>query len=177
MKEKILETKPAGPVVTHAPLIPFQDLSEWRDRHFPSGRAPLVLTNGCFDILHPGHVQYLCEARNLGGFLLVAVNSDESVRALKGPGRPVNTEQDRCAVLAGLRSVDAVTIFSEKRVTSVIRALRPDIYVKGGDYTPETLDPDEAGALREVGTRIEILSLVPGKSTTATIRRMNATGI
>lgn len=174
MKEKVAESKPFGSGIKNAPLIPFQELSEWRDRYFPSGRAPLVLTNGCFDILHPGHVQYLAEARNLGGFLLVAVNSDESVRALKGPCRPVNTEQDRCTVLAGLRSVDAVTIFSEKRVTGVIRAVRPDIYVKGGDYTPETLDPDEAAVLREVGTRIEILSLVPGKSTTATILRMNA---
>jgi rfaE bifunctional protein nucleotidyltransferase chain/domain len=159
-------------VICVAPIIKHSELSAWRAA-LPRTSGPLVLTNGCFDLLHSGHVHYLTEARNLGGCLLVAVNDDDSVRALKGNGRPVNSAADRCAVLAALRAVDAVTIFSGKRMTSVIHEVRPDIYVKGGDYTPETLDAGEGAALREVGARIEILSLVPGKSTTNTLARLN----
>jgi len=154
-----------------APLISAPELARWR-KDFLREAGPLVMTNGCFDLLHAGHVQYLTEARALGGFLLVAVNDDASVRSLKGPGRPVNTVADRCAVLSALKAVDAVTIFSGERLTPIIHVVRPDIYVKGGDYTPETLDPGEAAALREVGARIEILSLVPGQSTTATLARL-----
>lgn len=131
----------------------------------------LVLTNGCFDLLHTGHVRYLEEARRCGDALLVAVNSDASVRQLKGPSRPVNTELDRAEVLAALRCVDHVTIFTGKRVTEVIRLLRPAVYAKGGDYTPETLDPEEKAALDEVGAEIRILQLVPGRSTTAILEK------
>ena len=132
----------------------------------------LVLTNGCFDLLHLGHVRYLQEARRLGDILVVAVNGDQSVRALKGEGRPLNGEEDRAEVLAALECVDYITIFAEPRVTGVIEALRPAIYVKGGDYTPETLDPDEVSALKKVGAEIRTLALVPGKSTSAIIARM-----
>jgi rfaE bifunctional protein nucleotidyltransferase chain/domain len=132
----------------------------------------LVLTNGCFDLLHTGHVRYLQEAKQLGDFLVVAVNGDESVRALKGEGRPINRADDRAEVLAALESVDYVTIFSEPRVTAVIEALRPAIYVKGGDYTPETLDSGEVAALKQVGAEIRTVALVPGKSTSAMIARM-----
>lgn len=132
----------------------------------------LVLTNGCFDLLHLGHVRYLQEARRLGDILVVAVNGDQSVRALKGEGRPLNGEQDRAEVLAALECVDYVTIFAEPRVTGVIEALRPAIYAKGGDYTPETLDADEVSALKKVGSEIRTLALVPGKSTSAIIARM-----
>src|SRR5678815_4431798 len=97
----------------------------------------LVLTNGCFDLLHVGHVRYLKEARKLGDFLAVAVNGDESVRALKGLGRPLNSETDRAEVLAALEAINFVTIFPSVRATQVIEAARPAIYVKGGDYTPE----------------------------------------
>jgi rfaE bifunctional protein nucleotidyltransferase chain/domain len=131
----------------------------------------LVLTNGCFDLLHAGHVRYLEEARRLGDALIVAVNSDASVRELKGPDRPLNMEQDRAEVLSALRCVDHVTIFTGKRVTEVIRSLQPAIYAKGGDYTVETLDPGERAALEEAGTEISLLSLVPGRSTTSLLER------
>jgi len=131
----------------------------------------LVLTNGCFDLLHTGHVRYLEEARRCGDALVVAVNSDDSVRELKGPSRPVNSELDRAEVLAALRCVDHVTIFTGKRVTEVIRLLKPAVYAKGGDYTPETLDPGEKAALHEVGAEIRILQLVPGRSTTAILEK------
>lgn len=131
----------------------------------------LVLTNGCFDLLHTGHIRYLEQARACGDALIVAVNSDASVRELKGPERPLNGELDRAEVLAALRCVDHVTIFTGKRVTEVIRALRPAVYAKGGDYAPETLDAGERVALEEVGVDIRILQLVPGRSTTGILER------
>ncbi|HWB58276.1 MAG TPA: adenylyltransferase/cytidyltransferase family protein [Chthoniobacteraceae bacterium] len=134
----------------------------------------LVFTNGCFDLLHVGHVRYLEQARALGDALLVAVNGDASVRGLKGPGRPLNDEADRAEVIAALGCVDYVTIFQERRVTNLLREIRPQVYAKGGDYTVETLDKDEGAALREIGAEIKILSLVPGKSTTKLIERMGA---
>lgn len=145
-------------------------LAQVREELAGSGRR-LVLTNGCFDLLHVGHVRYLQAARGLGDSLLVAVNGDASVRALKGPTRPVNTETDRAEVLAALECVDYVTVFESERVTSVIREVRPAIYAKGGDYTLETLNPEEVGALREAGSDIHLLPLIPGKSTTATLAR------
>ncbi|MCE9588624.1 MAG: adenylyltransferase/cytidyltransferase family protein [Verrucomicrobia bacterium] len=132
----------------------------------------LVLTNGCFDLLHTGHVRYLEQARGCGDALIVAVNSDASVRELKGLDRPLNGELDRAEVLAALRCVDHVTIFSGKRVTEVIRSLRPAIYAKGGDYTLETLDSGERAALEETGAEIHLLQLVPGRSTTGILERM-----
>ncbi len=132
----------------------------------------LVLTNGCFDLLHVGHVRYLQEAAGLGDFLAVAVNGDESVQALKGPGRPLNGADDRAEVLAALECVDFVTIFQAMRATGVIEALCPAIYVKGGDYTLESLDREEVDALKKAGAEIKTLPLVPGKSTTRLIERM-----
>ena len=131
----------------------------------------LVLTNGCFDLLHTGHVRYLQQARSLGDVLVVAVNSDRSVRALKGPERPLNSAEDRAEVLAALRCVDHVTIFDDLRAAGVIRALRPALYAKGGDYTLESLDPVEREALGEVGAEIRLVSLVPGRSTTSILKR------
>jgi rfaE bifunctional protein nucleotidyltransferase chain/domain len=132
----------------------------------------LVFTNGCFDLLHVGHVRYLQAARRCGDALAVAVNGDESVRALKGPTRPINCEADRAEVLAGLECVDFVVLFHTPRVDSVIREVRPAVYVKGGDYTLETLDPAERAALEAVGARVNIVGLVPGKSTTAVVQKM-----
>ena len=155
-------------------LVTRDGLSALGARYAAEGKN-LVLTNGCFDLLHTGHVRYLQQARELGDVLLVAVNSDQSVRALKGPERPLNSALDRAEVLAGLRCVDHVTVFEGKRVTDVIRQLRPAIYAKGGDYTLETLDPEEREALQDVGTEIRLLSLVPGKSTTSLLERAKST--
>jgi rfaE bifunctional protein nucleotidyltransferase chain/domain len=129
--------------------------------------AKMVFTNGCFDILHVGHVRYLQHARQLGDALIVALNGDESVRALKGEGRPINPETDRAEVLCALSCVDYVVMFHEARVTHLIRDIRPHIYVKGGDYTIDSLHPEELSTLRSLGIEVRILPLVPGKSTSA----------
>lgn len=134
----------------------------------------LVVTNGCFDLLHVGHVRYLETARALGDALAVGVNGDASVRSLKGEGRPLNCEQDRAEVLAALAAVDYVVIFPAVRATGFLRQVRPAIYVKGGDYKPETLDADERAALLEVGAEIKIIPFEGGYSTTSLIERMDA---
>jgi rfaE bifunctional protein nucleotidyltransferase chain/domain len=121
-------------------------------------------------------VRYLQAARALGDALAVAVNGDESVRALKGPTRPLNPELDRAEVLAALECVDFVTIFPQVRATEVIREVRPHIYAKGGDYTPESLDRDEIAALEAAGATVHILPLVPGKSTTNLIELAQSGG-
>ena len=152
-------------------ILSFSEL-DTRSAAIRSAGKRMVLTNGCFDLLHIGHVRYLQEARSLGDFLVVAVNGDESVRSLKGAGRPLNSEEDRAEVLAALECVDFVIIFPELRATQVIEASRPSIYVKGGDYTLESLDPGEVAALKEAGAEIKTLSLVPGRSTSGLIERM-----
>lgn len=151
-------------------IVSTAELSSIRDALNAEGRR-VVFTNGCFDLLHVGHVRYLQDARALGDVLVVALNGDESVRALKGPARPINTEDDRAEVLAALECVDYVTIFHTERVTDVVREVRPHVYAKGGDYTVESLNPEEVAALRAAGAEIKILPLVPGKSTTATIEK------
>jgi rfaE bifunctional protein nucleotidyltransferase chain/domain len=147
-------------------------LGPWRENLRRTGRK-LVVTNGCFDVLHLGHVTYLQQARDQGDALLVGVTSDASVRAIKGPGRPLNGEYDRAAVLAALESVDGVCIFSELDARAFLESVRPDIYVKGGDYTLETINQDERRLLERLGVRIVILGAVPGRSTTALLSRMN----
>jgi len=147
-----------------------QQIAAQRDEFAAAGRK-LVFTNGCFDLLHVGHVRYLQAARALGDALVVAVNGDSSVRALKGPTRPINSENDRAEVLAALGCVDFVTLFHTERVTDLVRIIRPQVYAKGGDYTVESLDPGERGALVEAGAEICILPLVPGKSTTGIIEK------
>lgn len=139
-------------------------------RQFGPGRGfRLVFTNGCFDILHRGHVEILIQARALGDRLVVGLNSDESVRRLKGPGRPLQPELDRAVCLAALETVDAVVIFTEETPTELIATLRPDVWVKGGDYTPEGLV--ELMTLESVGGQLVILPLLEGRSTTALIER------
>lgn len=152
-------------------LIPWEQLPAWRAAMRASGRT-LVVTNGCFDLLHLGHVTYLETARNLGDALLIGVNSDGSVRELKGPERPINSEQDRAAVLAALASVDGACIFTDRTATRFLAAAQPDVYVKGGDYTLETLNQDERRAVEQAGGRIVIIPFVPDKSTTAVLQKI-----
>ncbi|MFY9924068.1 MAG: adenylyltransferase/cytidyltransferase family protein [Opitutaceae bacterium] len=138
-----------------------------------------VLTNGVFDLLHPGHTTYLEAARRLAGskgMLFVALNSDKSVRQLKGPHRPILDEASRAYTLAQLRSVDGVVIFRGKRLAREILALRPDVYCKAGDYTPATLDPTERSALEAVGAKVVFLPFLRGFSTTRMIQRIKASG-
>jgi rfaE bifunctional protein nucleotidyltransferase chain/domain len=136
----------------------------------------VVLTNGVFDLLHTGHLHFLQAARTQGDALFIALNSDASVRVLKGPSRPVQTEEQRAYALAALACVDAIVIFHEPRLTAEIQALRPDVYCKAGDYTLEKLDPAERAALTAAGTRIEFLPFLPGFSTTNLIARIKAAG-
>jgi rfaE bifunctional protein nucleotidyltransferase chain/domain len=139
----------------------------------------LVLTNGVFDLLHPGHASYLEAARHLAGpkgLLFVALNSDASVRALKGPLRPVMDERARAFMLAQLRSVDGVILFRGRRLAREITALQPDIYCKAGDYTLATLDPTERAALEAAGSEVVFLPYVKGFSTTSLIGRIHAAG-
>jgi rfaE bifunctional protein nucleotidyltransferase chain/domain len=133
----------------------------------------LVVTNGCFDLLHLGHVTYLESARNNGDALLVGVNGDDGVRQLKGPDRPVNEETDRAAVVAALASVDGVCIFPDKTATRFLKAAQPNIYVKGGDYTLETINQEERCLVEQAGGRIVIIPIVPGKSTTALLKKIS----
>jgi rfaE bifunctional protein nucleotidyltransferase chain/domain len=152
-------------------IIVWERLPEWRQKMRASGRR-LVVTNGCFDILHLGHVTYLEKARNFGDALLIGLNSDAAVRGLKGAGRPVNSEGDRSAVLAALESVDGVCLFTDTTATKFLAVAQPDIYVKGGDYTLETLNQDERRAVESGGGKIVLVPFVPGKSTTGLLEKI-----
>lgn len=131
----------------------------------------VVFTNGCFDILHVGHVRYLAGARQLGDCLIVGLNSDSSVRQLKGPNRPVNCQEDRAEVLAGLTAVDYVVIFDETTAENLIAVVQPDIYAKGGDYTIEKLP--ESKIIAAHGGRIVLVPEVPGRSSSNIIEKIN----
>jgi rfaE bifunctional protein kinase chain/domain/rfaE bifunctional protein nucleotidyltransferase chain/domain len=134
----------------------------------------VVFTNGCFDVLHRGHTTYLRQAKDLGDVLIVAVNDDETVRRLKGPDRPVNSSRDRADVLAALECVDYVTVFTDPTPIGLIGALRPDVYVKGGDYTAEMLE--EAAAVEAYGGEIVLTDYVPDHSTSGIVERIR-TGV
>jgi rfaE bifunctional protein nucleotidyltransferase chain/domain len=136
----------------------------------------VVATNGCFDLLHFGHVSYLQRARALGDLLIVGLNGDQSVRELKGAGRPLVPQRQRAAVLAALACVDAVVIFPQKRAHRFLAIVRPDVYVKGGDYRPDTLDARERAVLTNLGSRIRILPFVKGFSTTRLIGKIRKLG-
>jgi D-glycero-beta-D-manno-heptose 1-phosphate adenylyltransferase len=140
-----------------------------------TGRT-LVATNGCFDLLHVGHVRYLQAARKLGDALVVGINGDESVRLLKGKNRPINSASDRAEVVAALECVNYVTIFPEVRASAFLKAAQPVVYVKGGDYQTDTLNPEERAALQEIGAAIHLLPFENGYSTSRLIERLQESG-
>lgn len=160
----------ASKVLTRAELIKAVDQARL------AGKV-IVFTNGCFDILHVGHVRYLQKARSLGDLLVVGVNTDASVRKLKGPDRPINSESDRAEVLAALECVDYVSLFDEDTPIELIQAIKPDVDVKGGDYKLE--DMPEAEVVREYGGRVEIIPFSATDSavfsTTATLQTIAGT--
>ena len=129
----------------------------------------IVFTNGCFDILHVGHVRYLNEAKALGDILILGLNSDSSVKSLKGSNRPINNESDRAEVLSALEAIDYVVIFDEKTAENIVGEVKPDIYAKGGDYSIDTLP--EAKIVAEHGGKTVLLQLVDGKSSTNIINK------
>jgi rfaE bifunctional protein nucleotidyltransferase chain/domain len=147
-----------------------------RAKQLRANGEKLVVTNGCFDLLHVGHVRYLQAARALGDALAVGLNSDRSVRELKGAGRPINNERDRAEVLAALACVDFVTIFDDKRATGLLEKVAPAVYAKGGDYTAATLDADERAVLEKVGAEIRIIPFEPGYSTSGLLEKLRETG-
>jgi rfaE bifunctional protein nucleotidyltransferase chain/domain len=150
------------------------ELNQLADRvkELRAGGKKIVATNGCFDLLHAGHVRYLRNARNLGDILVVGINGDESVRQLKGAGRPINREKDRAELLAALESVNLVAIFPEMRATRFIECVAPDVYVKGGDYKSETLNSEERTALEKIGSKIEIVPFEQGYSTSGLLEKL-----
>ncbi|MCX6882062.1 MAG: adenylyltransferase/cytidyltransferase family protein [Verrucomicrobia bacterium] len=152
-------------------LVAFSELGVWR-RKIREGGLRLVVTNGCFDLLHPGHVSCLAAARAEGDALMVGVNGDATVRFLKGTGRPIVQAVDRALMLAALQSVDGVCIFTEIRAMTFLEEVQPDIYVKGGDYTLETLDQEERRVVEKNGGRIVLLPFIPGHSTTELVQKI-----
>jgi D-glycero-beta-D-manno-heptose 1-phosphate adenylyltransferase len=157
MMEKLLE---AGALAEHV-------------EELKKSKKKIVFTNGCFDILHAGHVRYLQAARALGDILIVGLNSDSSVQGLKGPTRPINNEGDRAEVLAGLSAVGGIIIFSEQTAERLIELVKPDLYVKGGDYVIEEIP--EARIVEKVGGKVVLIPEVPGRSSTKIISRIKET--
>lgn len=136
-----------------------------------SENKTIVATNGCFDILHVGHVKYLEKTKSFADCLIVLLNSDKSVRSIKGPERPINNEQDRAEVLNALRCVDYVVLFDEDSPRNLLDEMKPDVYTKGADYNMETLP--EADIMIKNGTKVEFIDFVNGKSTTEIIKKVN----
>lgn len=136
-----------------------------------SENKTIVTTNGCFDILHVGHVRYLQKTKTYADNLIVCLNSDKSVRSIKGPTRPINNENDRAEILCALSCVDYVVLFDEDSPVNLLCEMKPDVYTKGADYTIETLP--EAKPIMENGGRIEFITFVEGKSTTKVIEKIN----
>ena len=156
-----------------ANILTLDDALRWRRAMAEQGYK-VAITNGCFDLLHRGHAVYLDAAREEADFLLVLVNSDASVRTLKGPTRPLQCEDDRAFLLCSLKAVDKCVIFDSPRCDRELEALAPDVYVKGGDYTEDSLDPGERAALKKSQSKIVFISFVPGHSSTNIIRKMQS---
>ena len=150
-------------------LIQREEIRDLIDKIHSYGKT-VVTTNGCFDILHVGHVRYLEKTKTFADYLIVLLNSDKSVRSIKGPTRPINNEDDRAEILSALRCVDYVVLFDEDSPRNLLDEMKPDVYTKGADYTMETLP--EAEIMRKNNTRVEFIEFVEGKSTTKTIEKM-----
>lgn len=160
--------------INRDPQKQIMDLSKakaWR-AELKKKNLKLVITNGCFDILHRGHAQYLMQARALGDAMLILINSDRSVRELKGLSRPIINEYNRAYMLCALESVDSVVMFDTQRCDDMFIELCPDIYVKGGDYTLETINPQERESLQSINADIRFLPFVEGFSTTEIINKL-----
>jgi rfaE bifunctional protein nucleotidyltransferase chain/domain len=153
-------------------VVPLEELQQRANKLRAAGKR-IVATNGCFDLLHVGHIRYLGAARALGDALIVGINGDESVRELKGAGRPVTSENDRAEIVAALAGVDLVTIFPEVRATRFLELAAPDIYVKGGDYNQDTLNAEERQVLQKIGAKIDIVPFEHGYSTSDLLARLN----
>ncbi len=149
-------------------IVELEELSN-RCEQLRSAGKKIVATNGCFDLLHVGHVRYLQAARALGDLLVVGLNGDRSVHELKGAGRPITSEGNRAEILAALACVDLVTVFPERRATKFLAAVRPAVYVKGGDYTPRTLDEEELTILKETEAAVRLIPFEAGYSTSGLI--------
>ncbi|MCX7871666.1 MAG: adenylyltransferase/cytidyltransferase family protein [Verrucomicrobiae bacterium] len=147
-------------------------LIKWCQKCRAGGRK-IVATNGCFDILHIGHATYLEAAKAQGDALVVGVNGDESVRAIKGAGRPINNERARAALVAALESVDAVFIFKETDAMRFLSIVKPDVYVKGGDYNIDTINQPERRLVEQFGGKVLVLAGVPGVSTTEILKKIS----
>lgn len=150
-------------------LIKEADIEEYAAILRRSGRK-IVFTNGCFDILHAGHVRYLEKARSFGDVLILGLNTDASVQLIKGPSRPINNELDRAEVISALKSVDGVVLFGEPTAATLIQKIKPAVYVKGGDYTLETLP--EADVVKQNGGHVEFVDVLAGRSTTNVIEKI-----
>ena len=148
---------------------------EQRANKLRAAGKKIVATNGCFDLLHVGHVRYLNAARAFGDALIVGINGDPSVRELKGAGRPINRENDRAEIVAALECVDLVTIFLEVRATRFLELASPDVYVKGGDYNQDSLNAEEREVLQRIGAKIDIVPFEPGYSTSDLLARLSKT--
>jgi rfaE bifunctional protein nucleotidyltransferase chain/domain len=153
-------------------VVPLEKLQQ-RAKDLRGAGKKIVATNGCFDLLHVGHVRYLNAARALGDALIVGINGDQSVRELKGAGRPINNENDRAEIVAALACVDLVTIFPEMRATRFLELAAPDIYVKGGDYNQDTLNAEERQVLEKIGAKIDIVPFERGYSTSDLLARLS----
>ena len=140
-------------------------------RNLQKSGKTVVATNGCFDILHVGHIRYLQKTKSFADYLIVLLNSDKSVRSIKGEGRPINNENDRAEVLCALHCVDYVVMFDEDSPRDLLDEIKPDVYTKGADYNMQTLP--EADIMIKNGTRVEFIEFVEGKSTTNVINKIN----
>ena len=165
VQSKIISLKDLSIALNIAPILPVPSASN------PRKKLKLVFTNGCFDLIHQGHIEYLAKAKDMGDLLVVGLNSDASVRRLKGKTRPIQNQKSRAMVLAALEFVDFVVIFKEDTPINVIETLRPDVLVKGGDYDRSTIVG--ADFVESYGGEVAVIPLVPGHSTTNLVEKIN----